>query len=460
VIVIPTENLIDGTYQINYAPPTNYPWFSVEPPTKTATNVGEIFNISVKVNNLVASWAAVGFEFRLSWNGSILQLLNAYEGPWLPPYGAPPNQGTLFMTATNPDNVKVGDVVMPDDNGTWHAPYPAAGNGTSAGTLAILQFNATAIGLFPNTLSCPLHLDGTKVADYLARNITQSASVDGFYSIKSKPVGRIIDVFVTNYPDGFNGAGANTPSDMFWPQKEVCLSANVTYNDWPEQLKDVAFEIIDPHNATYGVIYARTDENGTARTCFRLPWPCADPEDYMGVWTVRGTVDIACVIVNDTMQFHYDYLVRVLKVTADHAEYGHTDTMTFTISYGSQLQSPDTLKNTLGTSTVILAVTAKDEVGGPFGFMYKNVTIGGAVFCQYKNSNDTIPIYVPKWARTGEAEIDVAFLSDWPFNGGTVESGYYLTFLPNLWPPTTTIPEYIGFAPINVPIRNKWALWD
>jgi hypothetical protein len=438
VIVIPTENLIDGTYQINYAPPTNYPWFSVEPPTKTATNVGEIFNISVKVNNLVASWAAVGFEFRLSWNGSILQLLNAYEGPWLPPYGAPPNQGTLFMTATNPDNVKVGDVVMPDDNGTWHAPYPAAGNGTSAGTLAILQFNATAIGLFPNTLSCPLHLDGTKVADYLGHNITQSASVDGFYSITSKVVGRRIDVFVCTYPDGFNGAGPNTPSDMFWPQKEVCLCANVTYNEWPEQLKDVAFQIIDPHGVTWGTIYARTNDVGTATTCFRLPWPCDNPEYWFGVWTVIGTVDIACIIVNDTMQFHYDYLVRIWKVTADKPDYAHNETMCFTVEYGSHSQQ---IRN------VTLAVTAKDEVGVPFGFMYKTVTIGGTVFCQYKNFTDTLCIYVPKWARAGVAEIDVAFLNDWPFNGGTVESGYY----------DPTQQEWLGYAPIFVNIKATWA---
>jgi hypothetical protein len=427
----------DGLYQINYAPPTNYPFFTVVPPSYTASNVGEIFNISIQVNNLVPGWAAVGFEFQLSWNDTILKLLSVTEGPWLPPYGVAPNQGTLFMKLTGPGNAQVGDVVMPDANGTWHPPFPAAGNGTLAGTMAILTFNATMQGLFPNTLSCPLHIYDTKVANYLGQPVQQGTSIDGFYSMTAKVLGRAIDVY-TQWPFPFGGQGPNNPSDMFWPQKQVCLYAAVTYNQWPEQQKDVAFQIIDPHGTTWGVIYARTDATGIASTCFRLPWPCDNPEYYIGVWTVVATVDVACTIVNDTVQFHYDYLVRIWKVTADKAGYGHNETACFTVDYGSQSQQ---MRN------VILAVTAKDEVGVPFGFMYKNVTIGGTVFCQYKNFTDTLCIYIPKWARAGVAEIDTAFLSDWPFNGGTVESGYY----------DPTQQKWLGYCPIFINIQAKWA---
>ena len=96
---------------------------------------------------------------------------------------------------------------------------------------------------------------------------------------------------------------------MFWPQKDVTIFANVTYNGYPEQQKDVAFQIIDNLGNTWGVIYARTNANGIATTSFRLPWPCVNPEQYIGVWKIVGTVDVACNIVNDTVQFHYDYLV-------------------------------------------------------------------------------------------------------------------------------------------------------
>jgi hypothetical protein len=429
-----------GTYTINYAPPTQYPWFSVAPPTYTASNVGEIFNISIKVNNMVPGWEAVGFEFRLGYNSTILQLLNVFEGPWLPPFGIAPNQGTLFMKLLVPGVAQVGDVVMPDVGGIWHAPFPNTKPGgiETPGTLAILQFNATMQGIFPTTLSCPLDLYGTKVANWLGANITQTAPVDGFYSMKPKVLGRRIDVYVCNYPDQYNGAGQNTPSDMFWPQKEVCLCANVTYNEWPEQQKDVAFEIFDPHGTRWGIIYARTNEVGTATICFRLPWPCDNPEYYIGVWTIVGTVDVACTIVNDTLTFHYDYLVRIWKVTADKPAYKHNETMCFTIDYGSHAQMP---------RTVILAVTAIDEVGVPFGFVYKNVTIGGTVFCQYRNFTDTVCIFVPKWTRAGVAEIDTAFLNDWPFLGGTVQSGYY----------DPTQQKWLGYLPIFVNIEAAWA---
>jgi hypothetical protein len=53
------------------------------------------------------------------------------------------------------------------------------------------------------------------------------------------------------------------------------------------------------------------------------------------------------------------------------------------------------------------------------------VTIGGTVFCQYKNYTDTLCVYIPKFARAGTGEVDVAILNDWPYLGGTVQSGFF-----------------------------------
>jgi hypothetical protein len=447
---IPVGEWQDGTYRINWAPPTALPYYSVSPATYTAHNVGEIFNINILVNNLVPGWEAVGFQFMLSWNSTILQLLDITNGTWLPPFGAYPNQGFLFMTDPYADHATVGAVVMPDVNGTWHAPFPNTKPGgiETPGVLAVFTFNATLQGLFPITESSSLNITGTSFANWLGQSINQGTNINGYYSIIPKVLGRSIDVYVCNYPDGYNGAGPNQPSDMFWPQKEVCLCANVTYNEWPEQQKDVAFQIIDPHGTIWGVIYARTNQYGTASTCFRLPWPCDNPEYYIGKWTVVGTVDVACTIVNDTLEFKYDYLVRIWKVTADKTDWNHNETVCITVEYGSQAQMP---------RPEILAVTAKDEVGVPFFYIGKNVTIGGAKFCEWANFTDEICIYVPKWARAGVAEIDVAFLNNYPFFGGTVESGYYLDWLPYGWSPSTMIPEWIGFAPINVNIKANWA---
>jgi len=429
----------DGYYELDWAPLTVFPYFSVIPATYTASAVGEIFNITVCVNKLYSGWAAVGFEFKLSYNASILQLLGVYEGAWLPPFGVSPNQGTLFLTSFGSGYVQVGDVVLPDANGTWHAPFPSAADPNNV-PMAILQFNATAQGLFPTVLSCPLHLYDTKVGDYLGNPVAQDPSVDGFYSMKPKVLGRAIDIFVgqdgSPYPNPFGGQGPNAPADMFWPQKQVCVWAYVTYNEWPEQQKDVAFQIFDPHGTVWGVIYARTNATGYAYTCFRLPWPCDNPEYYIGVWTIIGTVDVACNIVNDTVQFHYDYLVRIWKVTADKATYKHNETACYTIEYGSHAQQ---------VYNVTIAVTGLDETGVPFGFAYKQVQIGGTVFCTYKNFTDTVCIYIPKWARAGQGEVDVAFLDNWPSMGGTVQSGFY------------TGSQWLGYCPIPINIEAAWA---
>lgn len=431
----------DGVYQLNYVPPTAQPFYTVLPATYTASNIGEVFNISVYVNNLDPNWLAVGFEFKLSYNASILQLLNVFEGPWLPPYGVAPNQGTLFLTSFGAGFVQIGDVVLPDVNGTWHAPFPAAANPNTVSPMAILQFNATAQGLYPTILSCPLHLYDTKVGDDTGAAITVGQSVDGLYNMNGLLVGRQIDIFVGQngvpYPAPYGGQGPNMPADMFWPQKEVCVWANVTYNGWPEQQKDVAFQIIDNNGNTWGVIYARTNASGIATTCFRLPWPCDNPEQYLGVWTIVGTVDVACNIVNDTVRFHYDYLVRIWKVTVDNPPtYSHGDTINVTVYYGSEAQQ---------YYNVTIASTGLDNTGVPFSFAFVQTTIGGTVFCTYLNATTSLSLPIPKFARAGLGEVDTAFLDNWPFLGGTVQSGYA----------TGTVPAYLGYAATPIDILAK-----
>jgi hypothetical protein len=416
----------DGYYELDYFEvpplPPGTPYFTVIPVSYMASAIGEVFTIGVCVNNVTPANAAIGYEFKLSYDPTILSLISVAEGPWLPTYGAPPNQGTLWLTALGGIGYAVvGDVVMPMVNGTWSEPYPTAPEGNLV-PMAIFTFSATARGTFPTVLSCPLHLYDTKVGDIFGESVSQGVSVDGFYSIKPIVTGRAVDIFVgqdgTPYPDPYGGQGPNVPADMFWPQKEVCAWVYVSYNQWPEQQKDVAIEIFDPMGTRWGIVYARTNSTGYAYVCFRLPWPCDNPEQFIGVWKLVATVDIACQIVNDTVWFHYDYLVRIWKVTADRtpASYNHTETACFTIEYGSHAQQ---------SYDVVIALTALDETGVPFGFAYKMVTIGGTVFCQYKNYTDTLCVYIPKFARAGTGEVDVAILNDWPYLGGTVQSGFF-----------------------------------
>jgi hypothetical protein len=230
-----------------------------------------------------------------------------------------------------------------------------------------------------------------------------------------KPPGAWIDVY-TQYPPPYGGQGPHNPSDMFWPQKEVLLCANVTYNFWPEQQKDVAFEIKDPHMNVWGVWYGRTNEDGVACVSVRLPWPCDDPEYYFGVWHVYATVDVACIVVNDTLDFHYDYLVRIFEVTADKEAYKHCEYINLEICYGT---------HAMQYYNITFTMTATDETGVPFGFDYLMQTIGGAVFCQYAMGCLNLTVHIPKFARAGLAVIYIGALSDFPQNGGSAETPVY-----------------------------------
>jgi hypothetical protein len=469
----------------------------------TAHSIGEIFNVTVLVNNLDASYQAVGFQFSLGYNASLLNITAVTEGPWLIPFGnssgAPINgfindSGTEFLKAygfngtLNLNYVGVGDVVLPDANGTWHEPFPSG-----TGVLAIITFNCTAQNISPAPdLTCPLTLFDTIVANTTANTLLQNPEVDsGTYTMKSTlppVIGGSIDIF-TGWPAPYGGQGPNMPSDMFWPQKAVSLYANVTYNGYAEQQKDVAFEIVGPDtvngvttNQTWAIIYARTNATGIALVDFRLPWPCDDPEQWFGVWTIYGTVDIACTIYNDTLQFHYDYLVEIFKQTVNNANitYDHGTYVTVNVTYGTYLQEwnatyLDEIDNsTLNLTNVTVVVTGLDEVQVPYSFIgaevplatlnnqYGNASIlealGGApnseqgppdqVFSNYNNFTVTLTIYIPKFAVAGNSVIECAVLSSWPSLGGMVVSGYFNTATSQWQPddPTPIIITNTGWA--------------
>jgi hypothetical protein len=252
--------------------------------------------------------------------------------------------------------------------------------------------------------------------------------IDGVFKAYYKPLGGFIDLFSCNSPDGLKGIGMNVPTDMRWPQKELCLCANVTYAGWPEQNKDVAFEIKRPlYDEQTGeqigfqlwtVVYARTNETGYACTVIRLPWPCDDPEAYFGVWKVWATVDVACVVVNDTMEFKYDYRVRIWDVQTDKTEYKHCEDIVVTISYGTV---------SMATFNITFTLTVTDASGVPIGFAYEEVTVGGAQWCTYANGSLTLSVHVVKWARPIVGTIYVGALSDFPQNGGSAETPVYVT---------------------------------
>lgn len=97
------------------------------------------------------------------------------------------------------------------------------------------------------------------------------------------------------------GKGYLAPSSPFCPEEQVCLYANVTYCGWPEQNRDVAFQMLDPCGRLF-VLSGRTNGSGITAVSFRLP-----SSEYagwvFGAWRVVAAVSVAEVVVHDTLEF-------------------------------------------------------------------------------------------------------------------------------------------------------------
>jgi hypothetical protein len=160
-----------------------------------------------------------------------------------------------------------------------------------------------------------------------------------------------------------------------------------------------------------------------------MPWPGNLTDNYQssyfGVWTVTATVQLADQIINDTMQFEYDYLVHIWSVTTDMTQYNHGDTVAITFNYGSLAEQ---------TYPAYFVASIVDQLGVTDGIATLSTTVGGATFGVYTNSTATLTITLPSWAYAGIATVHVD-----GFNAEPTEGGAAIT------------PEYVGPSFIILP---------
>jgi len=406
------HTVTDGTYEYNYLPPAYTEYLSLNK-TTTVMGIGSpivgtpnaFFDVFVKVNALNYNHWCVAIEFKLSYNSTLIDYVGIAVDPWLTAFG------TIYLVPVieGPGSIHTAVVLLP------HSSPPSVWNNPISGTghLVKLTFEVIYEKAFPWTDSCVLDVHDTKFVDKLANEIDNPISdQDGLVTVNGFILGRQLDMY-TQYPGPWGGQGPNSPSDMFWPQKQVELYANVTYNLWPVQNKIVAFEIHNALGEIVTIITAVSDEFGVAHTSYRIPWPCFDTEALFGIWTVVATVDIACIVVNDTMQFHFDYLIDWVKVTTDKTYYEHGDVITVTVEYQTYaIQHYD----------VLFTCVVNDELNYPIGMMYKLVVVGDLdmiLWCTYANGTITFDIPIPKYAAAGVATLHINALSDFPWFGGS-----------------------------------------
>jgi hypothetical protein len=113
----------------------NAPVLKVEPSIVRAQIVDKTVTVNVTINNLWRDWNVVGVQFRLSYNSTLLEVVNVTEGPFMKQFG-----NTWFFVYIEepwggwPEHVLVGIVLQPNSTGQWTTfPY-------GSGTLATITF--------------------------------------------------------------------------------------------------------------------------------------------------------------------------------------------------------------------------------------------------------------------------------------------------------------------------------
>jgi hypothetical protein len=279
------------------------PWLQLSPSSPTfgpAPVLGSTFDEYVYIMNLTNTWNLVGLQYRITFNSTILGVVNVAEGPYIPSFPQAPNvpaNATWFYGAVADGpwgpNVLVGELLLPSDTTPiWPGPFPggvppATQNGIIADiTFKILKqpntgFNLTTLLKFVPSYDLLIDVNGNTIPMLPPQNAT--VTIQGVLEAPpGSQNGRIIDLFGGAVNDGYGhvvdwlplypsadplggsypafpapyggqgpmtfGSGQWTSGwmDVVFPQSLVFLNAYVTYNYWPVQSKDVGFEIEGP----------------------------------------------------------------------------------------------------------------------------------------------------------------------------------------------------------------------
>ena len=214
------------------APPL--PKLFVDPPIYTATQLGEAFTININITNVQD---LAGFEFKLGYNTTLLDALNAVEGPF-------PKPPTSTIVQINEPEGYVWMMVTCN---------PSDGNGT----LATITFNVT----YADSASCTLNLYDTKIVDSTAEPLTHDVE-DGNYEFV------VLNITVATDKPSYNQG------------ETVRIYGNLTLDGSPHQGL-VALEVDDPWNR--GIVrrtlqIGPTPPPGEITIIYVVP--CGGPPDY------------------------------------------------------------------------------------------------------------------------------------------------------------------------------------
>jgi hypothetical protein len=159
---------------------TSDPAVYVDPPLYRATHLGEVFQIAIKIANVTTAMHLLGAEFKLGYNGTLLQTQEAWfiEGGFFKAFGATYSTVLIETDAGDQKYVHAFVLLLPSENGTYSS-FPQGG-----GTLATISFNATYRPTEPLEASCELRMFDTILVDHDV-NMIPHAVAGGVYQMAS-----------------------------------------------------------------------------------------------------------------------------------------------------------------------------------------------------------------------------------------------------------------------------------
>jgi PKD repeat protein len=160
------------------------PSLKLEPDFYFARQLNEEFNVNVTIYNIEESMRLVAIHFRLYYDPKLLQVVNVYEGEFLPKFNQTPTPpATLFVWFTESDgifgpHIVLGTMLFPNSTGQWPGPFPEGD-----GTVAIIRFKVIYRPVEPNPIAvCVLRFLEVKLVDDQSNIIDCSTGISLYQS--------------------------------------------------------------------------------------------------------------------------------------------------------------------------------------------------------------------------------------------------------------------------------------
>ena len=412
----------DGAYTVpSVVPPL--PTLKLTPAPLITGVYGETFNVSIEITSLFAAYDLCGWEAKISYDTTVLDALNSYEGPFLPGFAG--TNGTYYVNLIN------------DTAGVIHTGGLFLGNHTQpagAGVLAKLEFNATKIFEVPTDgappFDFPMDLYDVKLSDCATSPINTTAVLDTVYRAPYKTLGWSLDCYTDSFRKKcvtpFVGLGPNATADAFEPQDMVILYSYLSYNEWPQQNWLVSFEIYGPVNPYFNFTLFRTavtNADGIATINFTIPWPCENAEEIIfGKWTCiqyaqvkdpwAGEEEDYSARPFDILKWDVGWIVELLSVEVSPDPVAPCQTLNITAYFKNIMQI---------NKTVVFAVSIYDDLLDPIGSAVDCHVVDPGEYCNPYFDSYTLYIHIPKWAHIGpRSQVFVNAYTALPTAGGCI----------------------------------------